>query len=71
VHRGRVTLQEQRRYEYYSLQKIGDFTPEFNAVCDAVPDLSRSMELNWDTLEIQNFHRHLDIVNEKVSAHSL
>ena len=52
---GRVTLQPQLRYEYSQLADIAGFEPNHNAVCDAVPDLSRSLQLNWDTLEIANF----------------
>lgn len=52
---GRVTLQPQLRYEYSQLADIAGFGPNHNAVCDAVPDLSRSLQLNWDTLEINNF----------------
>jgi hypothetical protein len=29
--------------------KIGDFDPNYHtAVCDAVPDLSRSLQMDWD-----------------------
>lgn len=66
THRGQLTLQEQCRFEYDSLHKISDLTLNFNAVCDAVPDLSRSMQINWDTLEIHNFYRYLDIINEQI-----
>lgn len=70
THRGNLTLQEQRRYEYDSLHKISNFGKEHNAICDAVPDLSRSMLLDWDTLEIHNFNQHLAQVKECISQHS-
>ena len=63
TYRGRLTLQEQRRYEYNSLHKIGGFNNQHNAICDAVPDLSLSMQIDWDTLVILNFQQHLEIVN--------
>jgi hypothetical protein len=64
VHRGNMTLQEQHRYEYNTLSKIGNFTSEHNAICDAIPDLSQSLQINWDTLEIKQF----DYLKEKVEA---
>lgn len=67
TYRGNLTLQEQRRFEYDSLQKISDFAPPFNAVCDAVPDLQYSMAMNWDTLEIPNFHHYLSQVRQCIN----
>jgi hypothetical protein len=67
THRGNLTLQEQRRYEYDSLHKISNFTKEHNAVCDAVPDLSLSMQIDWNTLEINNFNQYLQQVKECIS----
>jgi hypothetical protein len=55
VTQGNVTLQSQLRYEYSTLADIAGFDSSHNAVCDAVPDLSRSMQINWDTLDIFNF----------------
>ena len=67
TYRGNLTLQEQRRYEYDSLYKISNFGKEHNAVCDAVPDLSLSMQLDWNTLEIKNFNQYLQQVKECIS----
>lgn len=64
VHRSRLTMQEQHRYEYNTLDNIGGFTNQHNAVCDAVPDLSQSLQLDWDTLEIPRFYE----LKEKVEA---
>jgi hypothetical protein len=55
VTQGNVTYQEQRRFEYSSLDDIAKFSIEHNAICDAIPDLSLSLQLNWDTLEIPRF----------------
>jgi hypothetical protein len=55
-------LQPQRRFEYDSLEKIADFNAGHNAVCDAIPDLSQSMQINWDTLDIPNFDLYLQQV---------
>ena len=51
-----VRFHEQRRFEYDSLAKLQQLDPErFNAVCDAVPDLRWSMQLDWSSLTIENF----------------
>jgi hypothetical protein len=63
---GNVTLQPQRRYEYNRLADIAGFGPEHNAVCDAVPDLSQSLQLNWHTLEISNFDLYLQQVTNSI-----
>lgn len=66
VYRGNVTHQPQRRFEYDSLDKLGNFTQEHNAICDAVPDLSLSMQMDWDTLTISNFEHYLQVVHERL-----
>jgi len=68
THCGNVTVTPQRRFEYDSLSKISDFVPEFNAVCDAVPNLSLSMQINWDTLEIPKFEFYLEQVQQRVKS---
>jgi hypothetical protein len=35
-------------------------------VCDAVPDLSQSMQIDWDTLDIANFDHYKNIVLERL-----
>jgi len=68
---GGVTLQPQQRYEYSSLLDIAGFDSGHNAVCDAVPDLSRSMQINWDTLEIPNFDQYKESVINKLNANKV
>ena len=63
VHCDTVEFTEQRRFEYDSLDKLKDLDPsKFNAVCDAIPDLSLSMQMNWDTFEIPDFDKNLSLV---------
>ena len=62
THRGNITMQAQRRFEYDSLHKLANFSTEYNAVCDAVPDLSLSMQINWDTLDIPGFDQHMQTI---------
>ena len=59
-----VDYQEQRRFEYDSLDKLGDFNQEFNCFADAVPDLSMSLQIDWTTGTIKDFDRHLSVVQK-------
>lgn len=68
VTQGSVTYQPQYRYEYDTLENIAGFTTNHNSVCDAIPDLSLSMQMNWDTLEIKDFDRHLAAVKERYAT---
>lgn len=63
VHCESADFTGQRRFEYNSLDKIGELDPtKFNAVCDAVPDLSMSMQMDWPTLTIPKFEYYLSTV---------
>jgi hypothetical protein len=59
-----VDYQEQRRFEYDSLDKLGDFNQEFNCFADAVPDLSMSLQIDWTTGTIKDFDHHLSVVQK-------
>lgn len=61
-----VSFQFQRRFEYDSLEQLSNLTSEYNAVCDAVPDLSMSMQLDWSTLDIPNFDVYLKLVKARI-----
>lgn len=65
THRGNVTYQEQRRFEYNCLSTLGNFAGEHNAICDAIPDLSLSMQIDWNTLDIPNFDYYLQVVHDR------
>jgi hypothetical protein len=66
VTQGNITYQEQRRYEYDQLNNINGFTKQHTSVCDAIPDLSLSMQMDWDTLTILDFDKHLAAVRAKL-----
>lgn len=68
THRARMTTQTQVRHEYKTLNDIANFGAEHTAVCDAVPDLSRSMRLDWDTLDIPQFDHYLNLVRNKIET---
>lgn len=61
-----VDFQEQRRFEYNSLDKLVDYTPDYNCFADAVPDLSLSLQLDWDTGTITNFEYYLEQITSKL-----
>jgi hypothetical protein len=54
---------------YDDMTKIGDFDPDYHtAVCDAVPDLSLSVKFDWDTKEVVEFDRWMDLIRQKIST---
>jgi hypothetical protein len=61
-----VDYQEQRRFEYDSLEKLGNFTADYNCFADAVPDLSMSLQLDWTTGEIKDFDYYLNCIKSKL-----
>jgi len=63
VKSGRVEYTPQLRFEYDDLEKLGQLDSKiYNAVCDAVPDLSRSMQFDWNTLTVIDFDRYRRMV---------
>jgi hypothetical protein len=63
VNQHEVDYQEQRRFEYDSLDKLGNFTADYNCFADAIPDLSISLQLDWNTGEIKDFQHYLNLIN--------
>jgi len=64
--RREILTQPQRRYMYDDMNRIGDFDPDYHtAVCDAVPDLSRSVSFDWDQLEVRDFDRWMDLIRQR------
>jgi hypothetical protein len=67
--RREINTQPQRRYMYDAMTKIGGFDPDYHtAVCDAVPDLSLSVKFDWDTKEVVEFDRWMDLIRQKIST---
>lgn len=66
VHREAAVFTHQRRFEYDDLSKLAHITGDFNAVCDAVPDLQDSMQLDWETLIVPGFEHYRNIIGELV-----
>lgn len=66
--RREITTEPQRRYMYADMNKIGDFDPDYHtAICDAVPDLTRSVTFDWDRKEVVDFDRWMDLINQRLS----
>lgn len=61
-----VLTQPQRRFEYNSLDKIGNFTKAYNCFADAIPDLSQSLQMDSKTGRVENFDHFLTIVRDKI-----
>lgn len=63
-----IQTQPQRRYMYADMERIGDFDPDYHtAVCDAVPDLSRSVSFDWQTHEVRDFDRYMDLIRQRLA----
>lgn len=64
-----IDMTPQRRFEYDQLEKLSLLDPtKFNAVCDAVPDLSLSLQMDWDRLEVVNFDHYANIIKGILSG---
>lgn len=66
VSQNQVDYQEQRRFEYDSLDKLSDFTQDYNCFADAVPDLSMSLQLDWTTGKIKDFDYYLEQIKSRL-----
>jgi hypothetical protein len=62
-----VDWQWQRRFEYDSLDKMSNFTKSYNCFADAVPDLSLSLQMDWDTGRVVDFEKYLTVIQQKIS----
>jgi hypothetical protein len=60
-----IAIQEQRRFEYDQLDKIQNFTPNYNCLADAIPDLSLSLQMDWNTGQVVNFNHYKDLIQKK------
>jgi hypothetical protein len=63
-----ITQEFQRRYHYDDMENIGDFDPAYHtAVCDAVPDLRFSLQMDWDRKEVVKFDYYMDKIRETLA----
>jgi hypothetical protein len=63
-----ITMEFQHRYHYDNMEDIGNFDPAYHtAVCDAVPDLARSLQFDWDRGEVVNFEYYMDKIRARLS----
>lgn len=59
-----VKIQEQLRFEYDCLDKMKNYSKEYNCFADAVPDLRLSLQFDWDRCEMIDFDYYLNLVNQ-------
>ena len=62
-----VDFMFQKRFEYDRMEKLVNLTREFNSVADAVPDLSLSLQFNWEQGEVVDFDHWLNLINQQIS----
>jgi hypothetical protein len=62
-----VLTQPQRRFEYNSLDKIGGYTQDYNCFADAIPDLSQSLQMDWQTGLVKDFDYYKTLVNKLIA----
>ena len=67
MHCAPVDFTFQRRYEYDSLDKLSNLTRQYNAVADAVPDLSRSLKWDADKFEVNNFDHWYNLIKQQIA----
>lgn len=62
-----ICTEPQHRYHYAEMTDIGGFDPDYHtAVCDAVPDLSRSVKFDWDRKEVVDFDRWMNLIRQRL-----
>lgn len=59
-----VELVQQRRFQYRTLEELNNLTSDYNCVCDAIPKLEDSLQLDWDTKKVINFDHILSKVSK-------
>lgn len=67
MHCSPVDFTFQQRFEYDSLDKLVNLSQQYNAVADAVPDLSRSLQWNADKFEVTNFDHWHNLIKQKLA----
>ena len=67
THCGDVDYTVQRRFEYPSLQNLDQLTTEYNAVADAIPDLSLSLQFDWETETVTDFEYYKELIQKQIN----
>lgn len=68
AHQAPIDYTFQRRYEYDRLEKLSDLTRDYNAVADAVPDLSLSLRWDEEKKQVTDFDHWMNIINTRLNA---
>lgn len=53
--RREVAMTEQLRFQYKTLEELDNLSLDYNCVCDAVPNLSDSIQYDWNTKTVIDF----------------
>ncbi len=67
MHCAPVDFTFQRRFEYDQMEKLSNISCEYNAVADAIPDLSQSLQFDWNCREVVDFDYWFNLIKAKVS----
>jgi hypothetical protein len=59
-----VVMTEQRRFQYKSLDELGNLSLDYNCACDAIPRLEDSIQFDFDTKTIIDFELIFDKVKK-------
>lgn len=59
-----IELLEQRRFQYKTLEQLGELTGDYNCVCDAIPKLEDSLQFELYTRTVVDFDLHFNKVKK-------
>lgn len=59
-----VTMSEQKRFQYKTLEELDKLSLDYNCVCDAVPNLNNSIQFDWATKTVIDFEPIFDKVKK-------
>ncbi len=62
-----VLTQPQCRFEYDNLDKIGNYTQDYNCFADAIPDLSQSLQMDWQAGRVKDFDYYKTLINTLIA----
>jgi hypothetical protein len=67
AHCGEIDYTVQKRFEYPTLNNLSQLSRQYNAVADAVPDLSQSLQFDWETETVADFDYYQQLIHQQIS----
>lgn len=61
-----INFQQQRRFEYQSLNQLTQLSRQYNSVCDAIPNLRDSLQFDWNSMKVVDFDHWYGIINRAI-----